>query len=109
MPYDYELDLGDFADLVPHLLQCESRQCKRRVRDLPYQLVRLLGVPVHRLPWREQRSQLPSPQREWVCLQQRKLLRVPYEIRAEAEVKLMRYTFLLLLVLVAPACRAQEV
>ena len=38
LPHHDCLASGHTADPVPHLLPAESRQCQRRLRDLPYQL-----------------------------------------------------------------------
>jgi hypothetical protein len=53
LPYDNGVVTCDLAEQLPHLLPLESRTRQRGLRDVPHELVNLLGVYVHELPRRQ--------------------------------------------------------
>ena len=60
LPQHDELAERDFQSRAIHSVPDQSRRSQRRVLHLPHEFERLLGVPVHGLPWRQQREQFPS-------------------------------------------------
>lgn len=52
------LDRGVVPTQQLHAVFNQSWQRKRRLRYVPHQCQRLLGIPVHGLSWQQQREQL---------------------------------------------------
>ena len=55
LPQHNGLDWRDVQSHAVHAVPDKSRQRQQRLLNVPYQLEQLLDLPVHRLPWRQQR------------------------------------------------------